>query len=153
MKTVKELKFKSDWNKDNLEECFKDRLQDRSVKLYVGLSSIFLSNVWWTQNNSFFKDKLVPLEVTTTLTLNHVVKFGEDPKATKPRNPVFVSIDYEIPWGYLDGASEGHLLMCGVGVVLFINHNHYIFIRYAPSSGSKQHSGIHSSMDVVKDIK
>jgi ribonuclease HI len=26
--------------------------------------------------------------------------------------------------------------MCGVGVMLFIKHNHYIFIRYALGSGS-----------------
>jgi hypothetical protein len=74
MKTVKEqLKVKSDWNKDNLEECFKDWLQDRSVKLYTGLPSIFISNIWWAQNNSIFKDKLMPPEVTVTLTLNQVV--------------------------------------------------------------------------------
>lgn len=78
----------------------------------------------------------MPPEVTATLTLNKAAEFREDPKAIKPRNPVFTSIDYEIPWGYFDGANQGHHPMCRVGVVLFIKHNHYIFIRYTSGSGS-----------------
>jgi ribonuclease HI len=39
-------------------------------------------------------------------------------------------------WGYFDGASQGHPPSIGVGVVLFLNQNHYINIRYAPGGGS-----------------
>jgi ribonuclease HI len=124
------------WNKENLEECLKYWLQDRATKLYSGLPSIFTSNIWWARNNAVFNDKFMPPEVTTNITLNQAVEFREDPKALKTRLPVLPTIDYEVPWGYFDGASQGHPPMCGVGVVLYIKQNHYIHIRYAPGTRS-----------------
>jgi ribonuclease HI len=40
--------------------------------------------------------------------------------------------------GYFDGASQGHPPKCGVGVVLYFNNSHYLFIRYAPGHGSNK---------------
>jgi len=51
------------------------------------------------------------------------------------RNHVLPSLNYEIPWGYFDGTSQRFPPKCGVDVVLFINQNHYIHIRYAPGGG------------------
>jgi ribonuclease HI len=45
-------------------------------------------------------------------------------------------IDFKISWGYFDGACQGHPPVCGIGVVLFLNHSHYLYIRYAPRSGT-----------------
>jgi ribonuclease HI len=45
-------------------------------------------------------------------------------------------MDFGTPWGFFDGASQGHPPMCGVGVVLFFNQSHYIHIRYAPGRGT-----------------
>jgi hypothetical protein len=78
----------------------------------------------------------MPLEVMMNLTLNQEVEFRENMKAIKLCILVIPSIDYEVPWGYFDGAIQGHPPMCGVRVVLFIKQNHYIHIRYAPGIGN-----------------
>lgn len=57
----------------------------------------------------------------------------------KPKNLRLLSmpdLDYEIPWGFFDGASQGHPPYCGVGVVLFVSQNHFIHIRYSPDRGT-----------------
>jgi hypothetical protein len=48
-----------------------------------------------------------------------------------------LEIDYEIPWGFFNRACQGHPLVCGPGVVLFLNHSHYLHVRYAPGVGIK----------------
>lgn len=136
-KTVKDrLNARADWNKDIIEDCFKTWILDRSVHLYAGLPSLMISNIWWAHNSTIFMDRWVDPDATTTLTLNQAAKFKEDPKGQKTRIPILPSLDYRIPWGYFNGASQGHLPSCGVGVALYINQNHYIYIRYAPGSGT-----------------
>jgi len=68
------------------------------------------------------------------------MKFLNKPKETVTHFPMLQEIDFGIPWGYFDGASQGHPPRCGVGVVLYISHNHYIFIRYALGQGSNNMS-------------
>jgi hypothetical protein len=85
-KLVKEkLNVRSDWNKESLEECYQLWVQDRVVKLYSGLPSIMISNIWWAHNSTIFKDKWIPLEVIATITLNQAVDFKDDPKEFKQR--------------------------------------------------------------------
>jgi hypothetical protein len=74
--------------------------------------------------------------ITIALTLSQASEFKEDPKSIKQRIPILPSLDYEIPWGYFYGVSQGHPPSCGVGVVLYINQSHYIYIIYDPSGGS-----------------
>jgi hypothetical protein len=93
-------------------------------------------NIWWAYNNVIFNENLVLPKVTKTLTLHQVVEFKENPRGQKMHNLVLPSLDYEISMGYFDGASQGHPPKCGVGVVLLINQNHYIYIRYAPGGGT-----------------
>lgn len=52
------------------------------------------------------------------------------------RIPNISVLDFGNPWGFFDGAYQGHPTTCGVGVVLFINYNHYIHVRYAPRRGT-----------------
>jgi hypothetical protein len=87
------------------------------MNLYSGLPSLMISNIWWARNSTIFKDKWVSPEITVALTITQEAKFKEDPKGYKPFNPILPSLDYEIPWGYFDGASQGHPPSCGVGVV------------------------------------
>jgi len=47
-----------------------------------------------------------------------------------------LELDFEIPWGFFDGMCQGHPSSYGVGVVLYINHSHYIHIWYAPGVGT-----------------
>jgi ribonuclease HI len=39
-------------------------------------------------------------------------------------------------WGYFNGSWQGHPPSIGIGVVLFINHNNFINLRYALGGGS-----------------
>jgi hypothetical protein len=137
MKSIKDkLKAQSNWNQDTLEECFRSWVRDRAVALYAGLPSIMVSNIWWARNNVIFKDRFIPPEKTTSLTLNMAEEFKEALKPQKSCCPLPPDIDYSIPWGYFDGASQGVPPRCGVGVVLYINHSHYIHIRYSPGGGT-----------------
>jgi ribonuclease HI len=126
------LNSRADWNQGSLEECFRNWLQDITISLYAGLPSIMITNIWWERNNVVFKDKTVSPEVTTTLSLTQAEEFKTEPRSRKQRFIVPPPIDYTIPWGYFDGASQGHPPACGVRVVLFIIHSHYIHIRYSP---------------------
>jgi ribonuclease HI len=76
----------------------------------------------------------------------------------KQCTPILPTLDYDIPWGYFDGASQGHPPSCRVGVVMFINQNHYIYIRYAPGQGSNNRAELIAmwtllEMTKQKDIK
>jgi hypothetical protein len=122
--------------KKNLEECIKYRLQDRFVRLYVGLPSILIINLWWAQNKIIFKDKLMHPEVLAALTISQSKELKEKLKEKRPWISILSDIDYQTSWGYFNGANQGNPPMCGVGMVLFINHNHYIHIRYAPGLGT-----------------
>jgi len=56
-------------------------------------------------------------------------------------------------WGYFDGASQGHPSSIGIGVVLFLNLNHYIYIRYAPSGGSNNKAKLVALCNLLKKTK
>jgi hypothetical protein len=56
-------------------------------------------------------------------------------KGKKLCNLFLPTLDYKISWGYFDGANQGNPPKFGVEVVLFINQNHYIHIRYALGEG------------------
>jgi ribonuclease HI len=109
---------------------------DREVKLYTSLPTILINNLWWVRNTNIFKEKLVPPKVTAALTIGQTMEFLNKPKETVPHFSMLQKLDFGIPWGYFDGASQGHPPRCGVGVVLYIIHNHYIFIRYVLGQGS-----------------
>lgn len=130
------LKTQESWNKTSLEKCYRSWIQDRSVSFYAGLPSIMVSNIWWAWNNAVFNDKLVPPEVRASLTLSMAEEFKEDPRTQKVHCPIPRAIDYTIPWGYFDAASQGHPPNCVVGVVPFLSHSHYIHIRYTPGGGT-----------------
>jgi ribonuclease HI len=122
------------WNKESVEECYKSWALDRSIILYAGMPSLMVSNLWWAHNSTILKDKWVDPGIKTTITLIQETKFKEDPKIQKPHLPIPPSLDYDTPWGYLDNAIQGNPPSCGVGVVLYLNHNHYIFIGYSLGS-------------------
>jgi hypothetical protein len=125
-----QLKAKANWNQGFVEDCFRSWIQDKPVSLYAGLSGIMISNIWWARNNVVFKDTLVPHEVTVTISLSQAKEFKAELRASKTRTVIPPPIDYTIPWGFFDGSSQGHPPNCGVGVVLYISHNHYIHIIY-----------------------
>lgn len=74
-------------------------------------------------------------EVITALTLAQVPE-TKDQISPKQRIPTFHVLDYSVSWGYFDDASQGHPPSIGVGVVMFLNQNHYINIKYALGGGS-----------------
>jgi hypothetical protein len=76
MKLIKEnLKSKSIWNKEILDEGLKEWEMDRSIKLYASLPSLFVSNTWWARNSATFKDKHIQPKITTLFILNKETQF------------------------------------------------------------------------------
>jgi hypothetical protein len=63
-----------------------------------------ISNIWWARNSTIFKGKWIAPEVIATITLNQAPDFKDDPKESKQRTPILPTLDYEILWGYFDGA-------------------------------------------------
>lgn len=114
----------------------KEWLEDKSVKEFEAFPGILVYGVWWARNSSIFRDVDIPHEVTVGLILKLPKEFKVNPKIKNPRVPVMHDLDFEIPWGYFDGTNQGHLAVCGVGIVLFMNKNHYMHIRYAPGRSS-----------------
>jgi hypothetical protein len=92
--------------------------------------------LWWACNISLLKEKFIPPEITRGVMLNLVEELTKEPKEKNLCNLELPSIDFEVPLGNFDGACQGHPPMCKVGVILYINHNHYMFIRYALSVGT-----------------
>jgi ribonuclease HI len=59
-----------------------------------------------------------------------------EPKQKKNKNSVMPHIDYDILWGFFDGASQGDPPRCGVGGFFFLNQSHYFHIHYALGRGT-----------------
>jgi len=49
------------------------------------------------------------------MTIAQSLEFIYKPKVTAPCFPMLPEIDFGIPWGYFDGASQGHRLDAGWG--------------------------------------
>lgn len=105
---------------------------DKAVQNFARLPSILVNSLWWARNSSTFKDKDIPTEVTASITLNLAKEIVMELKSKNPKIPSMPTLDYEIPWGYFDEACQGHPPICGVGVVLFLNHKHSLQSKYTP---------------------
>jgi hypothetical protein len=123
------------YQKDNLKECLKDWLSNKVVKRFEGIPSFLASSIWWAQNSSIFKGKDIHPEVTTDIILNMSKEFTLDINIRDLRTLVMPKLDFGIPWGFFDEVCQGHPPICGVGVVLFRKHNHFIHVRCTPGRG------------------
>jgi len=57
----------------------------------------------------------------------------------KPRKhiiPTMPTLNYEVPWIFFYGTSQGNPTICGVGVVFFIIQSHFFHLCYVVGSGS-----------------
>jgi hypothetical protein len=135
-KGFEDSKPKSQWNRTSLEDCLKDWLADKAVKKYQGMPSFLVSSIWWDRNSSIFRDTAIPPEITADIVLRLSNEFMMDLKVKGPRLPTMPEVDFEVPWGFFDGACQGHPHVCGVGIVLYLSHNYYRHIRYAPKNGT-----------------
>ena len=43
--------------------------EDRSIRLYIALPSLFTHGIWWERNTTIFNNKLIPIEVTSALVI------------------------------------------------------------------------------------
>ena len=153
-----ELKPSSPWKKASLEDCLKDWLLNRAIKRFEGMPSFMVSCIWCARNSSIFNDKDTPLEVTTGIILNLPKEFLIDIEIKDPRVSVMLELDFGIPWGFFDGVCQGHPPVCGVGVFLCINHNHYIHVCYAPERGTNDRAefiALRTLLEIasIKDVK
>ena len=63
-------------------------------------------------------DIVIPAEVTSHHVENLSLKHNFAIKVKVPRNPVIPMLNYDIPWGFFEGVSQGHNPKCGVEVVM-----------------------------------
>jgi len=57
------------WNNASLDECFKNRLADKDVKLFEVFPCIFVNSIWWVHNSEIFKDEAFPSKFVVGLVL------------------------------------------------------------------------------------
>jgi ribonuclease HI len=124
------------WNNASLDECFKNWLADKVVKLFKGFPCIFVNSIWWAHNSGIFKDEALPSEVVAGLVLKIAKEFKLEVKEKKSRIPIMPDLLAGVSWGFFDSASQGHPPRCNVGVVLHFSSSHYVRIKYSPSRGT-----------------
>jgi hypothetical protein len=59
-----------------------------------------VSNIWWAQKKTVFKDKSIPPELTASCVLSMAEEFKENLKTQKTRCHIPPSIDFTIPLEY-----------------------------------------------------
>lgn len=67
-------------------------------------------------------------------------EFKSDKKTTSQCTTQIQYLDYDIPWGYFDGTSQGDPPHCGVGVVIYFNQTHFLYNTYLPGRGSNNNA-------------
>jgi hypothetical protein len=107
-----QLKTKANWDQGSLEDYFRTWIQDKTTTLYAGLPGIMIINIWWARNSVVFKDKTVPPKATAATSISQAEEFKTELRTSKQCFIVPPPIDYTIPWGFFDGASQGHSPSC-----------------------------------------
>lgn len=59
-------------------------------------------------------------------------EFKYEQKSPNIKKPIMPPFDRGIPWGFFDGAHQGHPPCCGAGAVLYITDSHFFEVRNAP---------------------
>ena len=72
------------------------------------------------------------------ITLNMSKEFMNGLKIKKPKAFSMHEIDFNILWGYFNGAYKGHPSQCGVGVILYITQNDFFHVCYIPGNGTNK---------------
>jgi len=65
-----------------------------------------------------------------------VEKHKCEPKQSKDKVLVMLTIYYDFPWGFFNRSTQGNPPNCGVGASLYFNPSCWIHIHYAPSLSS-----------------
>jgi hypothetical protein len=113
------------WDKVSVLECLEAWLNDRANAYYKALPCYVLWGLWLTKNNMIFEGKEAQLGRVV-----HLIRltFGEGKKPPKLipqrilQDPV---IDFNMPWGFFDGACQGMPGVCGAGAILHLNIVHH----------------------------
>jgi hypothetical protein len=77
---------------------------------------------------AFFKRISFLLEVVAGLVSNISSEFKSEHKIPKQRKPIMPPLIEGVPWGYFNGASQGHPMHCGVRGCL-------VYFRISPIQG------------------
>jgi len=99
-----------------LEDYFKTRCL--TVRQYTGLSSILVTNLWWDCKSNLFRDKNIP---QINLILSN--EFKEELKLKISQEPYNARDWLWDTHGDFDKAWQGHPLVFGDGILLFMEHN------------------------------
>jgi hypothetical protein len=94
MKLVKdEFKQNYSWNNVQLENCLKDWLSNKFVKLFEGLPYILVNIIQWACTVQIFKKEEVPLEISVGLIIKISKEFKLDPKEKKIGLPIMSELN------------------------------------------------------------
>ena len=90
--------------------------------------------IWLARNKMIFKGKECTPAITAGLVCGQVTTLPTRLMIKKQREVLDVAIDRSTPWGYFDGAAQNNI--CGGGVVLYVNENHYFEMSVGLGAGS-----------------
>jgi hypothetical protein len=111
-----------------LEEWLFDWKQSQSASSFGFVSGIFVYFIWWAKNSAIFQNIVLILELVAGLISKMASDFKNKLKKIKVRNLVMPKVKDGIPWGFFDGACQGHPSFCGVGVIIYISKEHFFKI-------------------------
>jgi hypothetical protein len=109
---------------DNMEEWLDAWRKEPIIRDFVSLPCFIFYFIWWVRNLNIFHNKGLPTEVLVDLICHLAIFFKKDLGKKKQCIPTMPMLVEETPWGFFDGASQGHPPICGVGVVLYITYEH-----------------------------
>lgn len=124
------------WNGENFEQAFSDWTNDRNMVAYKALLAIVCWGIWIYRNKIIFEDKTTTPQLIASNILAIANLFTLVQKPPRTRNPGQEVIDKTVPWGYFDGAAQGEPTVCGVGVVLHLNEDHFFRLKWGLGEGT-----------------
>jgi hypothetical protein len=72
------------------------------------------------RNSSIFINEEIPSTITASLIIKFSMDYVVEEKEKNQRLLIIPELNLDILWGFFDGSSQGHPVVCGVGVVLFL---------------------------------
>ena len=112
------------------------------MSTYKSLPALVCWGIWIHRNRSILEEKTTtPQLIAANIVAipNHFVTIQKPPGAKILEQE---TIDKSIPWGYFDGAAQGDLNVCGAGVILHLDNEHFFRLRLGLGEGTNNKAGL-----------
>lgn len=87
-----------------------------------------------------FHDVQMLLKVVSQMTVKLVKEFGVTSLQKNSRSVEMASLDLRIPWGFFNGASQGHPSLGKAPIVLYLSPSHYFHLKCIGNTGTNNKS-------------